>query len=72
MTNIRTYVYGTTIREREFLHSFLDEPAALKYIQKHSKLFPRRFEGYALYHGDTCYKEISVNNDRTESNSNVS
>ena len=72
MTNIRTYVYGTTIREREFLHSFLDEPAALKYINKHIKMFPRRFEGYALYHGDMRYKEISVADDRTESISNLS
>lgn len=43
----RVYMYGVTEDgAKEFLHTSLDVPGAVAFIQKHRKLFGNRFVAY--------------------------
>ena len=59
----RIYVYGykepvNGYIEKEFLHSFLDVRGADGYIKKHRKMFPDRFDKYAMWRGDQEFKVV--------------
>lgn len=59
----RIYVYGYKepidgYIEKEFLHTFLDANGAERYVESHRKMFPARFNQYALWKGDREYARI--------------
>jgi len=55
----RLYVYAThDDGSKEFLHTFLNKTEALKYVDKHKKVFPHRFKHYEIGNHSTDMWEV--------------